>query len=269
MPFLALAALAATLPAPFGQMTEVWPGHRVHLHCEGPGPATVLILHGTPRFSFHYTLVQQAAARMARVCVYDRAGDAWTDPVAGQPTAEIFVRELDAVIRHLAPRGEPVVLVGHSIGGVLARAYYALHPERVRAMILVDTQPAEAVKFSVHPAARPAAAPVQKLPARFLQAHQWATERWHRYADAVPPDHARRYQADLFRLAGLARSATLPVWILYRGGSPAWEARQKRMAAAAWGAARLRTAPGAGHDIELDQPDAVAAAISEAVAAAR
>ncbi len=267
MTILALAAaLAATVPAPHGQLTTVWQGHRVHLHCEGQGPATVLILHGTPRFSFHYALVQQAAARVARVCVYDRAGDAWSDPVPGQPTAEIFVRELDAVVRHLTPRGEPVVLVGHSVGGVLARAYYALHPERVRAMILLDTLPAEAAKFSVHPEARPAAAPVEKLPPGFHQAHQWATERWHRYADAVPAARARRYQADLFRMAGLARSETLPIWVLYRGGVPAWEARQKRMAAAAWGAARLRAVPGAGHDIELDRPDAVVATISEAVA---
>lgn len=253
------------MPALYGEMVAVRPGHRVHLRCEGQGPATVLILHGTPRFSFHYALVQQAAARLARVCVYDRAGDAWSDAIPGQPTAEIFVRELDAVIRHLTPRAEPVVLMGHSVGGVLARAYYAMHPERVRAMILVDTLPAEAAKFSVHPEARPAAAPVEKLPAAFHHAHQWATEKWHRYADEVPAQQARRYQADLFRMASLARSHTLPVWILYRGGVPAWEARQRRMAAAAWPAARLRAVPGAGHDIELDRPDAVVAAISEAV----
>ena len=35
-------------------------------------------------------------------------------------------------------------------------------------------------------------------------------------------------------------------WILYRGGVPAWETRQKRMAAAAWGAARLRAVSESG-----------------------
>src|SRR5262245_35448529 len=129
----ALLLLAASV-TPFGELVDLG-DHRVHLHCEGKGSPAVVLIHGTPRFSFHFALVWPKVAEFARVCGYDRAGDAWSEPIEGQPTAEIFVDELDRVVRHVSPK-EPVVLAGHSVGGVLARAYYARHPERVAAMVL-------------------------------------------------------------------------------------------------------------------------------------
>ena len=132
VPFVFVATALFAEPPPFGKLVKL-EGHRVHLHCEGSGSPTVVLLHGTPRFSFHFSLVQPDVARFARVCVYDRAGEAWSDPVPGQPTTEIFVAELHRVVHRLSPR-KPVVLAGHSVGGVLARAYQARHPERVAAL---------------------------------------------------------------------------------------------------------------------------------------
>jgi pimeloyl-ACP methyl ester carboxylesterase len=215
-------------------------GHRVHLHCEGQGSPTVVLLHGTPRFSFHFALVQPKVAEFARVCVYDRAGDAWSDPVPGQPTAEIFIDELDRVIRHVSPR-RPVVLAGHSIGAVLARAYYARHAGRVSAMVLIDPprSPSVGVARKQRATLDP---PFDKLPRRFHEAHLWATDKWYAYAATVDPAQALRYQADLFKLAGEAKTAALPVWLLRRAG------------------------PQRSHDIELDQPGAVVDAIRSACA---
>ena len=273
---------------PFGTMVEL-EGHRVHLHCEGQGSPTVVMLHGTPRFSFHFSLVQPEAARFARVCVYDRAGDAWSDPVPGQPTAGIFVAELDRVVRHVSPR-MPVVLAGHSVGGVLARAYYARHPERVAALVLIDTAPlpralveatADEIRARAAAAAkkpRPAApkpslaAPFDKLPPRFHDAHVWASAKWQAYAESVDMEQALSYQADLYKLAAKAASATLPVWFLARAEKPegqeAWVEEQRQMVSA-WPNGRLvRVAP-SGHDIQLDQPAAVVEALRQAVIASR
>lgn len=261
---LLLATLAA--PPPFGKLVTLG-GHRVHLYCEGQGPATVLLLHGTPRFSFHFALVWPKVAEFARVCVYDRAGDAWSEPASGQPTAAIFVDELDRVVNHLSPR-RPVVLAGHSIGGVLARAYYARHPARVSAMVLIDTLPLTAT--SKPPAVWPKATldpPFDQLPARFQAAHLWATDKWYEYAAAVESAQAEQYQADLFDWAGRARRARLPVWFLSRSGSEAWVEKQRQMAAQ-WTRSTFVQVEHSGHDIELDQPDAVVAAIRAAVASA-
>jgi pimeloyl-ACP methyl ester carboxylesterase len=264
-------------------------GHRVHLHCEGAGSPMVVLIHRTPRFSFHFALVQAAVGDFTRVCAYDRAGDAWSDPVPGQPTARIFLDELDRVVRHVSPR-RPVILAGHSVGGVLARAYYGVHPERVAAMVLIDTAPLSAQMLEVtdeqllaraSEAAkkpRPAfpkaaiAPPFDKLPPRFQQAHLWATEKWQAYAAGVDTFQALKYQADLYKMAAKATSDGLPVWFLTRAekpeGTEPWVETQQRMAAD-WRRGKLvRIAP-SGHDIQLDQPAAVGAAIREAVDLAR
>ena len=268
---------AAAEPQPFGEMVKLG-GHRVHLHCEGTGSPTVVLIHGTPRFSFHFALVQPMVAGFARVCVYDRAGDAWSEPVPGQPTADIFVEELDRVIRHVSP-ARPVVLAGHSVGGVLARAYYAQHPGRVAAMVLIDTSPLPAQMVEVsddelraraataatkpRPPAPKAtlAAPFDKLPVRFHAAHLWATDKWQTYAGGVDIFQALKYQADLYKLAARATSSTLPVWFLTRAETPAFLTSQ-------WGNAELVRVASSGHDIQLDQPGAVVEAIRQAARSA-
>ena len=295
---IAFSVVCAAQPKPFGRMVELG-GRRIHLHCEGRGAETVVMIHGTPRFSFHFALVQPKVASFARVCVYDRAGDAWSDSVPGQPSARILVEELDRVIRHLSPR-RPVVLAGHSVGGVLARAYYAQHPERVSAMVLIDTAPPQGGQIRVNgepkalvdatveelrayaaeAAARPRpiapkatlASPFDKLPAQFHAAHLWATDKWQAYAAGVDMFQAMEYQADLYKMAAKATSATLPVWFLSRAATPEgpdpWVEAQEKMASA-WAKGKMvRVAP-SGHDIQLDQPGAVVAAIRDAVDSAR
>ena len=290
----AVSLVCGAQPKPFGRMVELG-GYRLHLHCSGRGAETVVMIHGTPRFSFHFALVQPKVAEFARVCVYDRAGDAWSEPAPGQPSASIFIDELDRVIRHLSPH-RPVVLAGHSVGGVLARAYYAQHPERVSAMVLIDTAPLQGGQIRVNgqprilvdatdeelrgyaaevagkprPAAPKAtlAAPFNKLPAQFQAAHLWATGKWQAYAAGVDMFQALKYQSDLYKLAARATSATLPVWFLARApnadGPDPWVETQEKMAAA-WARGKMvRVAP-SGHDIQLDQPGAVVAAIRDAV----
>ncbi len=232
-------------PKPYGEMVKLG-GHEVHMHCEGSGDVTVLLLHGTPRFSFHFALLQPKVARFARVCVYDRAGDAWSGAIPGQPAAAIFFDELDRVIRHVSAV-KPVVLAGHSVGGVLARAYFAQHPERVAAMVLIDTAPLQ-FPSAAPPRRRPAAppptlnAPSDKLPVRFHAAHLWATAKWQAYAAAVDLEQAAQYQAELYRWAALATSPTLPVWFLAcaatADGPEPWVETQQRMAAE-WGRAKF------------------------------
>jgi pimeloyl-ACP methyl ester carboxylesterase len=122
--------------SPPGQLVDVG-GHRLHLNCTGKsGPAVVLIAGGGD-FSFDWGLVQPEVSRFTRVCSYDRAGLAWSDPGATPRTMRQEVYELHTLLKTARVKA-PYVLVGHSIGGLIARVYAEQYPHEVAGMVLVD-----------------------------------------------------------------------------------------------------------------------------------
>jgi pimeloyl-ACP methyl ester carboxylesterase len=112
-------------------------GHRLHARCTGSGTPLVLLESGIAASSLSWSLVQPEIARFTRVCAYDRAGFAWSDPASSPRTFERIVDELACVLDSVAA-GERYVLVGHSFGSFVVRAYAARHPDRVLGLVLVD-----------------------------------------------------------------------------------------------------------------------------------
>lgn len=122
--------------SPPGRLVDVG-GFRLHLNCTGrSGPAVVLISGGGD-FSFDWGLVQPDVSRFARVCSYDRAGLAWSDPGPTPRTMRQEAFELHALLK-AARVGAPYVLVGHSVGGLIARVYAEQYAGEVAGMVLVD-----------------------------------------------------------------------------------------------------------------------------------
>ncbi len=97
-------------------------GHRLHFTCLGHGSPTVVIESGFDEYSFDWILVQLKVSAFTRVCAYDRAGYAWSDPGPKPRTfAQINLELRDA----LAKLGEkpPFILVGHSFGGPVVKKF--------------------------------------------------------------------------------------------------------------------------------------------------
>jgi pimeloyl-ACP methyl ester carboxylesterase len=122
---------------PPGRLLDVG-GFRLHLNCTGQnGPAVVLIAGGGD-FSFDWGLVQPDVSRFTRVCSYDRAGLAWSDPGPTPRTMRQEASELHTLLKAARVKA-PYVLVGHSVGGLIARVYAEQYADEVAGMVLVDS----------------------------------------------------------------------------------------------------------------------------------
>src|SRR5688572_16122018 len=121
---------------PPGQLIDVG-GHRLHAVCRGHGRPVVLLESGIAASSLSWAVVQPEIATFTRVCAYDRAGLAWSDVASCPRTFDRIVDELSTVLRIVAPE-ERYVLVGHSFGSFVIRAYSARHPEHVAGLVMID-----------------------------------------------------------------------------------------------------------------------------------
>jgi pimeloyl-ACP methyl ester carboxylesterase len=112
-------------------------GTTLHCYETGLGEPLVVLEAGISASSVSWRPVQQELAHWMRVAAYDRAGYGWSGAFSTPRTIGNLCAELNGVIDATGARA-PVILVGHSFGGLLARHYAALHPERVAALVLVD-----------------------------------------------------------------------------------------------------------------------------------
>ncbi|MDQ3477189.1 MAG: alpha/beta hydrolase [Actinomycetota bacterium] len=120
-------------------------GRQLALSCWGEGSPTIVLEDGHPseqggRFQFGRTggAFLNALVADTRVCAYDRAGYAASDPAPNEPrTADNVIGDLRALLAAAEVAG-PYVLVGSSFGGMIVTYYAARHPEDVAGVVLLD-----------------------------------------------------------------------------------------------------------------------------------
>jgi len=113
-------------------------GRRLALTCSGSGSPSVVLETGLGAESADWAAVQRGVEGFARVCRYDRAGRGASDPAPSPRTAADLADDL----RYLLWAGgvpAPYVLVGHSLGGLLARVFAQRYAGEVAGIVLVDS----------------------------------------------------------------------------------------------------------------------------------
>jgi pimeloyl-ACP methyl ester carboxylesterase len=138
------AALDRWRFGPPGTLIQVG-GHKQHLHVSGPVTGCPLIVceAGIGASSLNWRGIQNQIATETRIAVYDRAGFGWSDAATTPRTAKQVNHELFAMLDQ-AGHQEPVILVGHSFGGMSSLLAACDHPDRVAGLVLVDPlHPAE------------------------------------------------------------------------------------------------------------------------------
>jgi pimeloyl-ACP methyl ester carboxylesterase len=120
-------------PPPLGKLVDVG-GYRVHLYCTGTGSPTVVIVGAG--FSFNWGLVQPEVAGFTEVCSYDHSGIGWSED-GPKDSCSLRVSEVHTALKNAGIKG-PYVLVGHSLGGLVARVYAGRYPDEVAGVVIVD-----------------------------------------------------------------------------------------------------------------------------------
>lgn len=115
-------------------------GVRLHFRrIEGPPEApNIVVLHGGPGGDFRSLMALEALSDSHSVVFYDQRGAGLSERVSGDDlNLDGHLFELNAIIARSA-KGQPVVLIGHSWGAMLATAYLGMNPEQVQSAILIE-----------------------------------------------------------------------------------------------------------------------------------
>jgi pimeloyl-ACP methyl ester carboxylesterase len=151
--FLAAAARAkARLKRqypPLGQMVDIG-GYRLHMHVAGEGTPTVILDSGAGGVGLSWELVRPAIAKVTGVITYDRAGLGRSDSSPYPRDASTMALELYTMLINANITG-PYILVGHSLGGVVARQFATKYPYEVAGLVMVDSAHEQQVEYFPEP----------------------------------------------------------------------------------------------------------------------
>jgi len=115
-------------------------GRRIAMRCSGSGSPTVFLESGGGGIDeFSGTRLVRSLVPATRVCLYDRAGRAPSDPAPDRAReAEDVAADFEALVK-AAGIDPPFVLFGRSFGGMLVTYYASTHPDDVAGVVVFDS----------------------------------------------------------------------------------------------------------------------------------
>ena len=121
----------------YGEMIDVG-GYSLYVEDSGTGKVTVIFDAGMGDDSSVWNKVAEEVSQFSRVITYDRAGLGWSEESPHDRDSKVIVAELHSVLKDKDITG-PIILVGHSFGGVNMQRYALTYPEYIAALVLVDS----------------------------------------------------------------------------------------------------------------------------------
>jgi pimeloyl-ACP methyl ester carboxylesterase len=147
--------------------------HRIEATVFGAGLPAVVIEPAFGGSARDWRTIAEALAADTTVVTYDRVPYGASSRASDRRLPGDVAADLDAVLGSLEVRG-PLVLVGHSLGGVYVRNYAARHLDRVAGMVLVDsTHEAQRPILREHYSLRKRVGLAFMIPQLILRTRQW------------------------------------------------------------------------------------------------
>ncbi len=279
-------------------------GARLHGEVYGDRRAaiTIVLLHGwtLDRRTWHRQLPRliDEVGAPARVIAYDARGHGRSSPIRRHTATLVQLAEdLGGVIDRYAADG-PVVLVGHSMGGMTVMEYAHRHPEvfadRIGGLVMVSTT-AEGHTHTRYGLPAPLGRMVRaaelssayvlarcgdRHPHRVVMNAVRPAMRWLLFGDSCDPDDLRLSSSAVARaslrsigsfrpsisaqqrLDTLAALAPMPTAVLVGERDRLTPVACARGIAEALGGVEVTVCAGAGHMLMMERPDEVTAAIA-------
>jgi esterase len=244
----------------------------------------LLCLHGITQTAHSWDEVAADLANDYRVLSLDQRGHGDSDWAPdGDYTRQTQAADIDAITDALGLR--QFILAGMSMGGINAITFTARHPEKVRALIIVDVSP-EIQTRGVENIRHFIQAPdeLDSFEAFVERAHQFNPRRsldnirsrlshnlkqlpngkWTWKYDKALRSGERGFQASaLLNLWDDVRAIRCPTLVIKGGESDILSAESATKLQAAIPGSRLAVVPGAGHSVMGDNPVAFVAAARE------
>jgi pimeloyl-ACP methyl ester carboxylesterase len=122
-----------------GRASQVMVGpHRISVTVFGSGGPAVVIEPAFGGSAQSWQAIAETLAQETTVVTYDRAPYGASSRAMDHRTPPEIARDLHGVLDATSV-ARPIVLVGHSLGGVCVRAFTALYEQEVAGMVLVDS----------------------------------------------------------------------------------------------------------------------------------
>jgi pimeloyl-ACP methyl ester carboxylesterase len=268
--------------------------HKLHLNCVGKGSHTVLFEAGLGDWSLNWLDIQAQVSKKfgVQACAYDRAGYGWSESGPLPRKADRMADELILLLDNSKIEGK-VVLVGHSLGGLVSRVFANRYPHRVAGLILVDATPPtfrpsesqlqgiggyinwletnlEELESNGPPSDLEAAVPDDQVPPYISEENKtiWKKQYMNaRFFETNLSELESNRGENLAPYESTRIDESIPLVLLVRGAPPAeleqavanyqiWLTAQEIQAAISTNS-QMYIIDGAGHYIYVDNPDAI------------
>ncbi|HSW12831.1 MAG TPA: alpha/beta hydrolase [Solimonas sp.] len=116
--------------------------HLLHIHSGGVTSKlpTIVLEAGCGCTLQTWHTIEQALGAQTRVLAYERAGVGSSDCKVDSTSAAAVAQRLASLLQ-ATQTPTPVILVGHSLGGLYSRYFAATRPEQVAGLVLLDASP--------------------------------------------------------------------------------------------------------------------------------